>query len=289
MNTEDANKLSIWERMQKIDRRILYVILLIVIAIPTIYQVDMPNVPLPMSIALWKTIEETPKDKIVLISSDWSNSTRGENKGQMAALISHMMKRHIRFAVMSFDITASQVAQSLVDELAKKYGAVYGVDYIYFGYQPAGALYVKGINEDIITGKVDARDKKPLASWPVMKGIKSASEIHIVIEIAASAMHGVWLGLLKPGVKVGICPTAIMAPEAIPYFQSGQLAGILWGAKGAYDYEQLNVKNHTGDPGTAGRYMSPLSAAFKLIILSIVVGNVGMLVGNKNARRRSGE
>lgn len=272
------------ERLQQIDRRILYLILVVMVSIPIVYPMRIKNAVAPMSRSLWETIDQTPRNKVVLLSSTWSNSTRGENGGQCRAILEHMMSRKIRFLVSSFTPQGTKVARDIIESLSPKYGYVYGRDWVHLGFQASSNNFVKGINADFRgTVKKDVMRKAPLASFPLMSEVKSIDDVHIVVEVSASASHYVWIQFLKPGVRIGFCPTSVMAPEALPYYSSGQLCGILWGAKGAYDYEQLNVEHGTGSFGTGQRYMGPVSAAFALIIVSIAVGNIAMF----SARRRS--
>ncbi len=279
-----APQVSLSEKLQKIDRRILYLILLIVVGLPTLYPVNIPNAVAPMSRSLWETLDRTPPNKVVMVSSTWSVGTRGENKGQAEAIFHHLMSRRIPFILSSFSAPASQVALNLVNDMAPKYNYVYGRDWISLGFQANSANFVKGINVDFVgTVKQDAVRKQPLGSYPIMQKVKSVDDVHMVVEISASASQMVWIQFMKPGVEIGFCPTSVMAPEALPYFSSGQLAGLLWGAKGAYDYEQLNAEHNIGQYASGRRYMGPLSAAFALVIISIVIGNVAMFAGRRSA------
>lgn len=272
------------DRLQSIDRRILWLILLVVVSLFTVFPVTVLNATDPRSKALWKTIDETPKSKMVLLSSDWSKGTRGENQGQFVAVVRHLMTRRTRFALSSFDAPSNEVAMTLLTGLAREYGYKYGTDWINFGYQASPNNYVKGINVDLIaTVRTDSVEHKPLQTFPVMQGVKSLDDFHIVVEFSASAFHLTWIQFLSQDVKLGFCPTSVMAPEALAYCASGQLVGILWGAKGAYDYEQLNEQAHTGKFGIGRRYMGPLSAAFALVILSITIGNIGMFWSRSKA------
>ena len=277
MDESGAPRESLARKLQRIDRRILYMILFIVVGLPTIWPVNIPNAVDPMSRALWETIDRTPPGKVVLISSTWTKSTRGENKGQEEAILHHLMSRRIPFVLSAFTPQGTQVAQNLINEIAPLYHYRYGVDWISLGYQANAASFVKGINVDFVqTVKQDSVEKKPLQSFPIMSKVRNIDDIHIVVEISASASQMTWIQFNKPGIAVGFCPTSVMAPEAIPYCTSGQLAGMLWGAKGAYDYEQLNAEHHICRYASGRQYMGPLSAAFALVILSIVVGNVAM-------------
>jgi len=298
MSTPATSPATLAEKLQRIDRRILWLILLIVVAAPTIVPVTVPNAIMPMSRDLWKTVDACPSNKIILLSSTWSNGTRGENKGQLDALLHHVMSKRIRFGLSSFTPEGSRVALDRIKDLARRYNYVYGTDWVSFGYQPSSTNYIKGINADLIaTVKRDAIDKQPLNTLKVMRGISSIDNVHMVVELSASGSHMGWVQFLKPEVNLGFCPTSVMVPEALPYYASGQLKGLLWGAKGAYDYEQLNVENLPPAElakvglkpedlyGTGRRYMGPLSAAFALVILSIAVGNIAMFIGKRQAQK----
>ena len=285
--------MTIWDILQRVDRRILYLILIVVVAIPTLYPVNVPSPPTQMSRSLWDTIDKTPPDKVIILSSTWDRGTRGESQGQFDALLAHIMKRRIRFLLNSFIPPGPANAKLRIEEVSKKYGFdyQYGRDWVSLGYQVSAAApnFVKGINVDIIgTVKKDSFLKKPLAEFAVMKGIRSIDDVYMVVEITGSSSHLVWLQFLKPTVKLGFSSTSVMAPEGLPYYASGQLSGQLWGAKGGYDYEQLNVEHGiVRDYGKGARYMGPLSFAFGLVILSIVVGNIAMFMSKKQAGRDS--
>ena len=63
--------------------------------------------------------------------------------------------------------------------------------------------------------------------------------------------------------------TAVSAPEYYPYYQSGQLVGLLGGLAGAAEYEKL-----VDVTGTATRGMDAQSLGHLAIILFIIIGNV---------------
>ncbi len=65
----------------------------------------------------------------------------------------------------------------------------------------------------------------------------------------------------------------VTAPQAEPFLQSGQLAGILVGLRGAAEYEIL-----TNMPGTAAAGMDAQSMAHLLIIGFILLGNASYFI-----------
>ena len=60
---------TIWDKLQRIDRRILYVILLLVVAYPTLVPITVPSPVTALSEGLWDAIDKTPKDKVLILSS----------------------------------------------------------------------------------------------------------------------------------------------------------------------------------------------------------------------------
>jgi hypothetical protein len=118
-----------------------------------------------------------------------------------------------------------------------------------------------------------------------MKGIKDLSDMKAVINVTASASINVWYERIRGKAPIGLMCTAVMAGENIPYFASGQLFGMVIGAKGAFDYEDLLAQKYPDEKyvnyQSGRRYMSPLFFALLILIVSVIVGNVAMVVLRK--------
>jgi hypothetical protein len=277
---------NIWERLQKIDPRIIYALLLVSIVIPLFLNLSLPIIPSQQSEEFYETVQGLPLNKLVIVDGWWSPSTRGENAWQAQAILIHLMQRHLHFAILSFDPKNNSLTQQIVDRWAQKYGYVYGRDYVNWGYRP-GTVFsqtIKGLNQSIpVTIKTDYQGK-PIANFPVMQGIKNYSNIGAIVEITPSGTVDGWIGLAPVGNGVGkipllFAPTAVIAPTYYPYIDSGQIAGMLTGIKGAGDYEQMIGVHAFGTRATGA-----LSLVYALLIIFIVLGNVGYY-----ATRRRGE
>ena len=70
--------------------------------------------------------------------------------------------------------------------------------------------------------------------------------------------------------------TGVMAADYYPYYQSGQIFGIIGGMKGAAEYEYL-CKN----PGTATEAMRVQVFAHAVIILFIIIGNLAYFLSKR--------
>jgi len=285
-----------WNRLQTIDRRIIYALLLLFIIFPLFIDIPLPTYPSRQSRDFYDTLEKVAADKnnankIVIVNGMWSPSTRGENQWQAEALITHLMQKHLRFATLTFDTQNDTVMQtSVVEPLAKKYGYVYGRDYVNWGYRP-NAVYVitiKGLVTNIPgTIKKDAHGT-PITSFAVMKDVKTRSDVAAVVDITPVESTETWLGLFEHTVDQKnsppylFAPTAVMAPTYYPYLDSGQIQGMLTGIKGAGDYEGLL---HTKSFGS--RIASALSLVYALIILLVIIGNVGYFATRAAKRREA--
>lgn len=281
---------GIWQKLQSIEPRFLYVVLLVIIAAPMLFPgLALPIVPGQQSKDAYETIQKIGKEnppQLVLLDGVWSASTRGESQWQTQAIMLQLMRDHIPFATMSADPQNPQLMENIADPLAKKYGYVYGRDFVNFGFQVAYVQTLKGIVNDIKgTIKVDWNGK-PLSQFPVLAHVNSIKDIGAVVEITPASSLDSWLGLVTQIYHTPLIyvPTAVMAPEGYPFRDSGQVAGILVGVKGAGDYEKLmGVKMEGTQVSTA------LSMVYALIIILVVVGNIGYHGGrlaDKNAARR---
>jgi len=274
---------ELFARLQDIDRRILYVLLAISVSLPFLVAAPVPQAAQsPQTQGFYKTIEDLAADpqrrnKLVILSTNFSASTAAENRTQTETMMRHLMRRRIRFAIFSFDPQGRLLAQQTAERLQGRYGYVYGRDYVNWGFRPVGAFVniVKAMVRDI-PGAIgtDHRGTK-LAELSAMKGVRGVDDIGAVIEISGSNSLPIWLQFFqrtgKTPVPTLFACTAVMAPEAFPFLKSGQLQGMLVGLKGAIEYEGL-----LGERGFATKASASLSYSHFLIVALIVLGNIGM-------------
>jgi hypothetical protein len=285
---------TLWDRLQTIDRRVIYGILLAVILIPLFFPITLPTYPSKQSQDFYDTVERVAKEspnKMVILDGQWSPSTRGENQWQTQAIVTHLMMRHLHFAILSFDTQNNTVTQTqIVEPLARKFGYVYGRDYVNWGFRPVPSFVpiLKGLVTDIPhTIKKDYKGT-PVDQIPVMKGIKTRDDIGAVVEVTPAATAEAWLGLFEQNNNPPFlfAPTAVMAPTYYPYLDTKQMAGMLTGIKGVGDYEKMLIDAKLLDrPSFGTRAAGALSLVYALIIVLIILGNVGYYAGRAAQRK----
>ena len=291
--------MHILNKLNNLDRRMLYLLLIIVIAIPLLAPAVTKPLPKPaitsFTRSYYETIEKVAtdpiaKNKLVILSCNFAAGTLAENLSQCEATVRHLMMRKLKFAIFGFsDPQGRELGQQVVDKLAKEYDYQYGRDYVNWGYRPGGAavaLLKSAVND--VPGAL-GKDTKgtTLSDVPCMQGIKSVNDISLICEFASANTVPYWIQFFQRAGKSPIPtlfgPTSVMATEAVPYVESGQLQGMLIGLKGASEYELLLEKE-----GFASSASASLSLSHLLILVLIVLGNIGMVVERRQRAAAEG-
>lgn len=284
----DATTLAV-ERQRR-QSRWIYALLAGLMALFLLVEMRLPFVVGPQARALYGAVEKAPDDKLVLVSINWAAGTIGESAPQTEALLQHLFMAGKRVAIFSVDPVGPGLVQQIAERHAERLGAEYGRDWVNWGYRPDQTPMILGLARDIpgtIRKDVFGTD---LAELPVMRGIKNARDLGLILEITSIDSVERWIQFFRGvyGTPVGYAPTAVMVPEAYPYLQSGQLVGMLAGIKGAAEYAALLAKRPGaeviwGYPPT--RAMNAVSIAHVLIVILIVYGNAHYFLGILRRRR----
>ena len=275
-------------RLQKVPRVWLYAIALVLLALPLVIEPRLPaEAAAPTTRALFDLIDSCPPDKVVLIDSSWDQGSAAENRAQFAALVQHVVKKRIRFVVTSIGVTALApvFAQGIVEPLANEAGLVYGTDYVLCGFVPGPPGGLAAILQPLSTEfhSIYPKDmhNTPMEELPLMRHVRSAKQIHAAV-VVTYAPTNEWFTVLRQqaGVPVGFAAMSIMSPTYYPFYEAGQLAGLLVGNAGAGQYEVLTGKADRGVKlALAGSF------ANVLIIVAALVGNIGWWADRRMKRR----
>ncbi len=274
-----------YNSIQHIDSRIMYLVLVIVIVLPLIYNINLPIIVSPAVKSAYDTVENMPNDKIALLSINWAAGTIAENQPQTEALMRHMFISNKKFAILSFDVQGSQFGKDISDRLAKEYNKKYGVDYVHWGYRPVSnfVILIQGMARDVPKSIIKDINGTPITDIPMMKNIKNIDDIGLITEITPSGTLEVWIAFIYAPYRTPIiyAPTAVMAPEGFNPLDAGQIKGMLTGMKGAAEYEKLLGRADFASKGT-----SALSTSHLLIIILIILGNVGYLISRRQQKEQ---
>ncbi|MDP8232557.1 MAG: hypothetical protein P9L91_07820 [Candidatus Zophobacter franzmannii] len=234
------------KKLQDLDRRWIYLIIALAITIPLLIPFNAPTYTTGPTETLYQMVDsyENREDRAILICFAHDASTMAELYPMEVAILRHCFERKVKVFTLTFLPTAAPLVNYAIDMVKSEYPDVQsGVDYINIGYKPA-ALYlpiVVGMGDGIAEAvKTDAEGRK-LETLPMMKGLNNYNELRLVIETSGASYAMGWVTWARSrfGVNVAAGVTAVMAADAYPYLQTGQLSGMLSGMKGAAEYEYL--------------------------------------------------
>lgn len=273
---EQAASTTFWQRLQQIPRYYIYLLLAAAVIWQVLWPIPLPIAPGRATRGVFDAIAAVPDDKLIIISTDWDASTQAETGPQTEAVIRACFQHKKRFAIMNLQPPMGvKLANDIADRLAKEYDAHYGVDWCNWGYKYGYDNVLIALAKNIPKTIGDDFRGNPVGRLPMMAGVNDIKSIGLVVEITGLAgVTEYWIGLIQGvyGTPFSSAYTAVMAPGYYPFLDSGQMKGMLVGAKGAAEMELL-----VGHPGKATAIMNVQSWAHVLIIALIVLGNVGYL------------
>ncbi|MHB8636842.1 MAG: hypothetical protein ACYC96_10270 [Fimbriimonadaceae bacterium] len=307
---------NLGQKLQALPKPILYLALIIATTAPLFFDIKIPNKPTDAAVDMYAELMTIPADKPVLISTEWTNGTRAESRGEFEALMRILMHRNIKFVIFSIaDPQAPPVAKDAIRDLNAERVAAHERpyerwnDWVDVGFYANGEGTAEALAVSIkkaFSGKQDLNpqgESEDVFDSPVLKGVTTLQDIAAFINVTASATDIVYLQRLASKTTFLEFCTGVMGPEAIPYYASGQTKGLASGLKGVIDLETLMVTGipagvstkvsqavpgmlAADDPRAKGRgyrYYPALHVAILLMILMIIIGNVGMFMAKRSA------
>ncbi len=306
-------KLNLFEKIQDVDRRVIYFIVALAIIIPLLIPFNSKTYVTEPTENVYKMIDSFAgkSDKAILLSFSHDASTMAELFPMEVAVLRHCFERNVKVFTICFMPAAKPLMDYAISTAKEDYEVQNGVDYVSFGYKPYGLFLpiLLGMGDDIAKAVETDDQGRKVENLPIMKGIANYDDMNLVIDFAASAAVFSWITYARArfGVNVAAGITAVMAADNYPYLQSGQLIGQLSGLKGAAEYEKLvdvfaKGQNESGTRDfsrevlkdtwleldqmerkykTARIGMNAQTVAHVMIIVFILLGNIGYFVAKK--------
>lgn len=280
--------------MSRIDRRVIFVLMALAVAIPMLLQLRFRVVPSPIVTAIFDKVESLPPGSKVLFSFDYAPSTVPENQPMAEAALRHVMTKGCRAYLMTIWATGPPQVTRAIDNVVKTDFAerVYGKDYIYLGYKAGDQGAINALAADFKGMFTTDANGADILTFEMMEEIESTSDFDLIVAIG-SGLPGVkeWIQFAgDPGnVPVVAGTTAVEAPLLYPYYPR-QLLGLMGGLQGAAEYEAALIARYPlyeESSSQAIRLMGPQAVAHLLILAFIVIGNVAFFA-ERRAQKRAG-
>ena len=264
--------MSFAERMLKIDRRIIFLVIGLCTLLPLLYPVGLPIKISPEVRGVFDHIESLPERSVVFLSFDFDPASKPELHPQAIALLRHAFKNNLRVVAMTLWVSGTGLADQIITQVAREMGKESGTDYVFLGWSPGNTAVIINLGQDLYKTFPSDYGGKPTRGLPVLNGVQSLKDIAYLVSLGAGN-PGVeaWyvFGKDKYRFEMGGGCTGVMAPGLYPLLRSGQINGLIGGLRGAAEYESL-----IGQKGTAVAGMDAQSATHVAIVLLVIMCNV---------------
>jgi len=271
--------MTFWEKLEKLDRRIIYAIITVAVVLPFFFRMGLPISVSPEVKSVYDYIDNLSPSDVVFISGDYDPQVDAELAPMFEAIVRHCFEKNVKLVVANvYNPQGVGLVEPRLKKLAQEYKKVYGVDYVFLGWKYGASLLIMKMGQDFKSAwEVDYYNTR-LEDLPLTSKIHNYEDIALVVDLTGSGAYISWIYFAyvqyKQKIAAGI--TAVMAADSYPYLQAGQLIGLLGGLRGAAEYEQL-----IHHPGLASVGMEAQSWAHVAIILFIIMGNLGYFMTRK--------
>jgi hypothetical protein len=252
-------------------RQVVFLIILISVALPLIFNLSLKHEVTPEVLQVYTNIDTLAEGDAMIISFDFEASALPEVRPLAVALIRHAFSRNIRIFGMSLFAEGTALGEQTLRQIAKEYGKVYGVDWVYLGFRPQREAAILSLGVSISAEFPTDYFGTPSDTMTIFREIDSYEDVASVVSISDGDMPSYWIeyAVSRHGVNLQAVITATMATSFYPYLRSGQLKGLLAGLKGAAEYEKLIERK-----GGGARGLFALSVSQFVVVLVIIAGNV---------------
>lgn len=258
-------------KLDKIDTRVIYTLLFIVIAVPLIMPLGLPIPPTADTKAAFRTIDALPAGSRVIFACGVKPVTAPELGPLSLAVLNQVIAKKLKIVFLP----SMPEAPRFIEEYAgicQQQGYKEGVDFVVLPFMAGEESHYAAIGSNL---KSLYKEQKSSTLWDSITDIKSFA---LFIDISGGDQQRWAMAHIggPRGVPIVAGVNASIHPNIQQYFTSGQLAGIIGGLNGAAQYEIMNKI-----PGKAAAGMDAQALGHLLVILLVVLGNIGHVLSKR--------
>ena len=286
---------KIFIALGSLDRRIIFLIVGLSVLIPLLKPewIDLPIRPTPESQIVFDEINKLNAGDKMLLSFEYSPSTKPEIHPMAIAILKHLYAKNIQVYGFALWPDGNFMSTEAFSEVSDDYDKKYGVDYVNLGYKPGQEAVIKGISSDIRTLYTEDLQGTSINDIPMMKDVVNIEDFDFVFSLSAGypgSKEWVQYACDPKNIPLSTGCTSIQVTDIMPYVENDQIRGILAGMPGAAEYEslveaKLEKMEIAVKPGEASGMMAAQSIAHVVIVLFIIFGNISYFITRKKNRK----
>ncbi len=299
MVAEGTKRVVHWtEKLHDFDRRWIFLAMAIAIVTPLLRPLNLPVKPSPMVQNAFYAVDALKEGDVVFLSLDLDPASTPELEPFFRAVALHLKRKNVKLLIATTWYAAPPLVERWISEVIERpiiaagdetYKGVVdraykkNVDFVWLGFREGREAVITSIGKSIRkTYDGRAQDGTPFDQVPVMEGIDQLKDVDLTVLVSAGF----------PGIKEYVqyvqsrynnpmvgATTAVSTTDLTPYYNSGQLLGLVGGMAAAAEYEELVGRRGLGFRGT-----DALNFGHLVVIIAILFGNFIYFAGR---RRRS--
>ena len=203
-----------------------------------------------------------------------------------ASIMDHLLLlKHPRLALVSTSPTGSALAERFISATLQERAYARGLQYTDLGFLPGGLSGVRLFAQDPLNALPYGAATDRVWESEVLRGISVLPDFGAILILTDTTEGGaVWIEQTagsRGSVPMVVISSAQAAPMLLPYFDSGQVQGLVAGMNGATGPEVANG----GRPGLVRRYWDAYNLGLYAAALLITLGAIWQIFGR--VRRRA--
>src|SRR6266581_819529 len=173
------------ERMLRIDRRIIFLVIGLCTLLPLLYPVGLPIKISPEVRGVYDYIEALPEGSVFLLSLDFDPASKPELHPQSISLLRHAFRKNLRVIALTLWVSGTGMADQVITQVAREMGKESGKDYVFLGWSPGGTAVIINMGQDLYGAFPADYNGKPTRGLPVLQGIASLRDVNYAVSLGA--------------------------------------------------------------------------------------------------------
>lgn len=235
-------------------------------------------------------VQAIPENSPVLVAVDYEPSRAGEMEAAAAPLFDNMLLlKHPRLTFIASNETGAMLVERFMTGPLAVHSYQSGVTYLNLGYLSGGQMGIRAFTQSPASAAPLDINSQPAWTSAPLQGVTSLDQFALIVLITddADAARS-WVEQTegaRGSVPIVVVTSAQAAPMIQPYYDSGQVTGMVSGLYGGAIFER---QYNNGRPGTARNYWDAYSIGMLLASLLVLGGgfvNWGMGLRERTAMR----
>ena len=270
-----TEKKSIAEKLLNIPEQYIYLVLAVILIIPLVKPFGLPIPITTETKKFYDAMEDLKPGDTVFYAFDAGSMTWMEQGLGATIVFKHLlMKEGVRIVGATIGAEGPMFWEKTIKELGgiEAYDKEYGKDVVWLGFLAGLETACASLADNLegAVGGVDAYGTS-FSNLPLMAEVNEVDDFKILIVLSWGSTYANWMNQwqMPYGIPEYIIPLAGVAAEARPYYEAGQIASMIVGARGSAEYELLLRM-----PGRAAAGMDAQSLGHLYTAVLIIISNI---------------